>query len=78
MLNINGTPISEKCTVLEGITFLHVLLRDISPSTQTYIESIQDESVYFSYTEGDEFYEYLHAKIIYLGNNTLYVSSWIN
>lgn len=78
MITINGTIIPEDCTVLEGITYLHIFFKGLSNSTKEFLKGVQDESVYVSYNEGDELYEYQNARIIYLGNNTIYVSSWIN
>lgn len=77
-ININGIELPEKCTVLEGNSYIHVYLRSLSTSTKELIESIQDDEVNFRYNDGDESVEYLNAKITYLGNNTLYVCSWIN
>lgn len=74
-LIIDGIEIQDDCTVLEGLSFMHVYFKGLRSSTKNFFESIRDESVYVCYTEGDEFYEYPNSTIIYLGNNTLYVSS---
>ncbi len=77
-LVIDGVEIQDDCTVLEGLSFLHVYFKGLRNSTKEFLESVQNETVYVSYTNEDEFYEYPQAMIIYLGNNTLYVSSWLN
>lgn len=77
-LVINGISVPDECTALEGMTYIHVYFKGLRDSTKEFLESIQDESVYVSYNDDDEFFEYPNARIIYLGNNTIYVSSWIN
>lgn len=77
-LTINGTEILDKCTALEGLTFFHVYFSNMRDSTKDFLQNIQEESVYVSYSDDDEFFEYQNARIIYLGNNTIYVCSWIN
>lgn len=77
-LTINGIDIPDKCSALEGKTYLHVYFKGLRDSTKGFFKSIQDESVFVSYNEDGELYEYYDARIIYLGNNTIYVSSWTN
>lgn len=77
-LTVNGIEIKDKCTALEGLTFFHVFFRDMSASTKEFLQNMQEESVYISYRDTDEFFEYQNARIIYLGNNTIYVCSWTN
>lgn len=77
-LTINGIDIPDKCTALEGLTYIHVYFKKLRDSTIDFFESIQDESVYFVYDDGNEVFEYQNARIIYLGNNTIYVCGWIN
>lgn len=79
MITINGTIIPEKCTALEGLTYLHVYVKNLSASTKNLIESLQEETVSFCYFEdSDMVYEYPKATLLYLGNNTIYVCSSIN
>lgn len=77
MIQINGIELPEKCTVLEGLTYIHVYFKNLSNSTKKILQSLQDEMVSFIFSEDDLIYEYPCATIIYLGNNTLYVCSSI-
>jgi|AGFT01.1.fsa_nt_gi hypothetical protein len=79
MITINGNIIPERCTALEGLTYIHVYLQNMSSSTKNLIESLQDETVSFCYFEADDMvYEYPKATLLYLGNNTIYVCSSMN
>ncbi|WNV47199.1 hypothetical protein ENKO_090 [Klebsiella phage fENko-Kae01] len=75
MIQINGIELPEQCTVLEGLTYIHVYFKNLSISTKKLLESLQDEEVSFTFSEDDLIHEYPCATIIYLGNNTLYVCS---
>lgn len=76
-ININGIEFSEQYTVLEGLTYIHVYFKNLSASTKTYFQSIQDDLVSFSYQDDGESFMYSNVKIIYLGNNTIYVCGWM-
>lgn len=76
-VTINGTVLPEQYTVLDGLTYEHVYFKHLTCDSKDFLKSIQDQEVSFSYTDNDELHEYPNAKILYLGNNTIYVCSWI-